>query len=251
MIEQLRQMGLKPTDTVLIHSSMKKINRDVNEVIDVLSSYFKEGLVLMPTHTWKQMNADYNYFDSKIEPSCVGLLTETFRKKEGVVRSLHPTHSMAGLGKNASKYLSNEEYSQTPTPAKGAWGRLGSADAKILLIGCDFIRNTFIHAVEEMMDVPNRFTAIPITFKIKTDHGIHVQKTYKHYNALYPHLSENFKKCEAYLIEKGIVKKGFFGDAEVLYMNAKELEEVIKKWLREDIDLFSDDLPLETHNIEL
>lgn len=245
--KQLEEMGLKKTDTVLIHSSLKAINRDVNEVLDDLMSYFDEGLLLMPTHTWKQMNETYNFFDPEKEESCVGLLTERFRKRPGVVRSLHPTHSMAGYGNKAKAYLAGDEYAITPVSPNGSWGRLSQVDATIMLIGCDMIRNTFVHAVEEMMGVPNRFTPRPITFKVKKDNSVIIQKAHKHFNADNPHLSENYKKAEDKLIELGIIKKGKFGDADVLYMKALELQEKIMEWLELDIDLFSDTKPMDEH----
>lgn len=245
--QQLQEMNLKNTDTILIHSSLKAINKDVDLVLDTLMDYFNEGLVLLPTHTWKQMNETYTFFDSEKEPSCVGLLTETFRKREGVIRSLHPTHSMAGYGKRAKEYLKGDEYATTPASPNGSWGRLGDENATIMLIGCDMIRNTFVHAVEEMMGVPNRFTPKPINFQIKTNKGVINQKAHKHFNKDNPHLSENYKKAEDKLIELGIIKKGKFGDADVLYMNAKELELKIIEWLEMDIDLFSDTKPLEDH----
>ena len=68
-------------------------------MLDTWMEYFKGGLLLLPTHTWKTVNEDHPVFDSKKEPSCVGILTNLFMKRAGVVRSLHPTHSMAGFGK--------------------------------------------------------------------------------------------------------------------------------------------------------
>lgn len=54
---QLKNMGLTGNETILIHSSMKSIG-DVQDraegVLDVLIDYFKNGLLLFPTHTWKQ-----------------------------------------------------------------------------------------------------------------------------------------------------------------------------------------------------
>ena len=92
--EQLYQMGLDGTETILIHSSMKAIG-DVEggaeTVLDTWMEYFKGGLLLLPTHTWKTVNEDHPVFDSKKEPSCVGILTNLFMKRAGVVRSLHPT----------------------------------------------------------------------------------------------------------------------------------------------------------------
>src|SRR5690554_2018518 len=103
--QQLHRMGLKSNDKILIHSSTRHINRDPELIVDTLKEYFSEGLVLMPTHTWAQMTEENNRFDYLTEPSCVGLLTETFRNSKDVIRSIQPTHSMAGFGNFASQYL--------------------------------------------------------------------------------------------------------------------------------------------------
>ncbi len=100
--QQLVDMGLKPSDTVLIHSSMKAIGEVENRadgVLDVLIDYFKEGLLIFPTHTWEQMGERKLLFDPKTEPSCVGILPNLFLKREGVSRSLHPTIRWQPLGR--------------------------------------------------------------------------------------------------------------------------------------------------------
>lgn len=100
--DQLKSMGLKGDETILIHSSMKSIGEvdgGADTVLDAWMEYFKDGLLLLPTHTWKTVNADNPVYNPQITPSCVGLLTNMFMKRDGVIRSLHPTHSMAGYGK--------------------------------------------------------------------------------------------------------------------------------------------------------
>ena len=77
----------------------------------------------MPTHTWANVNAQHPVYDYRNTPSCVGLLTNLFRQREGVVRSLHPTHSLAGYGKNAAEYLAGEEERNTPCTPGGAYDR--------------------------------------------------------------------------------------------------------------------------------
>ena len=61
---QLKNMGLTGNETILIHSSMKSIG-DVQDraegVLDVLIDYFKNGLLLFPTHTWKTVNSEILY----------------------------------------------------------------------------------------------------------------------------------------------------------------------------------------------
>lgn len=70
---------------------------------------FGKGLLLLPTHTWKTINAENPVFDVDNEPACVGILPNLFLKRPGVIRSLHPTHSMAGYGKDAASYLDGKK----------------------------------------------------------------------------------------------------------------------------------------------
>lgn len=60
-----------------------------------------------------------------------------------------PTHSMTVCGNGAEKYILNEEYCTTPCTPGGCWDRLRTIDAKILLIGVNHIKNTYIHSVED------------------------------------------------------------------------------------------------------
>lgn len=103
--KQLTAMGLTGEETILIHSSMKAIGetqKGADTVLDALMEFFEKGLLLLPTHTWKTINAENPVFDVDNEPACVGILPNLFLKRHGVVRSLHPTHSMAGFGKMLS-----------------------------------------------------------------------------------------------------------------------------------------------------
>ena len=50
----LRKMGVRPDDTVLIHTSMKAIGMvegGADAVIDAFCEYLTDGLFLVPTHT--------------------------------------------------------------------------------------------------------------------------------------------------------------------------------------------------------
>ena len=115
--DHLRDMGLLPTDAVMIHSSMKAIGEvqgGADTVLDALMEYFAPGLLMLPTHTWAQMNETYNVFDPQTEPACVGILPNLFMKRPGVVRSLHPTHSIAAFGPSAQAYIDGEINCTTP-----------------------------------------------------------------------------------------------------------------------------------------
>ena len=121
--EYLKAMGLTGKETILVHSSMKSIGEvegRADTVLDAWIEYFGHGLLLLPTHTWKNINADSPVYNPKETPSCVGLLTNMFLKRDGVIRSLHPTHSMAGIGEKAAEYLAGDTDSSSMPIARNA-----------------------------------------------------------------------------------------------------------------------------------
>lgn len=236
--KQLAEAGLLPTDTVLVHSSMKAIGAvegGADTVLDAWMEYFSEGLLLLPTHTWRQMSAEYNVFDPEKEESCVGLLTNLFRKRDGVVRSLHPTHSMAAYGRTAAEYIRGEENCNTPCTPGGCYDRLRTVGGKILLVGVGHERNTFIHSVEEVLNVPNRLTDKPVLFYVVMPDGQR-KKVYmrRHYNAMQPHISEDFVKLEQAFYDRGAAKRVLFGEASCILCDAKKVFEVTRDVLAPD-----------------
>ena len=115
----LLKMGLTGKEAIMVHSSMKSIGQvdgGADTVVDALMEYFADGLLMTPTHTWAQMSRDYNVFDPATERACVGIIPNIFMKREGVVRSLHPTHSIAACGKRAVDYIRGEENATSPCP---------------------------------------------------------------------------------------------------------------------------------------
>lgn len=234
----LNSMGLTGTETILIHSSFKSIgpvDGGADTVLDAFADFFKDGLLLLPTHTWKTINSDNPIFDPQKTPSCVGYLTNKFLERPNVIRSLHPTHSMAGLGKNAASYLSGEEYNNTPCTPGGCYDKLRYCNGKILLIGVGHERNTFIHSVEEVLNVPNRLSDMPMKLKIAMPDGT-FKEVYmrKHYNPTQPHISEDFVKLNQALFDCKAVTPVTFGAASCLLCDAKRTFEVVRHVLAPD-----------------
>ena len=236
----LKDMGLTGNEAIMVHSSMKSIGEvegGADTVVDVFMEFFKDGLFMTPTHTWAQMSEEYNIFDPAKEPACVGILPNLFMKRDGVVRSLHPTHSMAVYGKDAETYIRGEENCTTPCTPGGCWDRLRDIDAKILLIGVNHIRNTYIHSIEEVFDVPERLTEKPVDFKIKMPDGtLKSVSVHRHYSPYTAHISEYFDKFTRAYYETGAAKQVKFGDADCLLCDAKKLFEVTGRMLSKGID---------------
>lgn len=245
LIEDLKNLGIDREGTLLVHSSMKSIGEvegRADAVLDALSEYTKDGLLVLPTHTWAYIKAVNPKFYVADSPSCIGILPEIFRKRTGVVRSLHPTHSVAALGKDAVEFVSGNELFDTPCARGSSWGKLLDRKAKIMLLGVDLRRNTFIHGVEEWADVPDRLTegheplitVLPDGTEIPVPSRRHVG-----------HVSENFWKVEDIFLEKGVMHKGKFGDAEVRICDTERMTELLFSMFKINPGLFSDNSPLD------
>lgn len=255
LIVDLKNMGLCGNETIMIHSSMKAIGEvdgGADTVINALIEFFEEGLLLLPTHTWAQMSKEYNTFNKSTEPACVGILPNVFMKREDVVRSLHPTHSVAAYGKNAKAYIADDEYATTPCPSDGSFGKLKNENGKILLVGVTHIRNTFIHSIEESFDVPERFTDEPVKFYTILDDGTKKEMcVYRHFNKLAEDkgevISDSFDKLKELYYKTGAAKEVKFGDAVCILCDAGKLFDVTGKVLEKDKDFFMkyDKLPKE------
>lgn len=249
IIEQLTALGINGTDTILVHSSMKSIGHVENgadEVLDAFIEYLKEGLLIFPTHTWAQINENNLVYDPKTEPSCVGVLTNLFLQRSGVVRSNHPTHSVAAIGDNAERYIENDTYGDTPCSRIGCWGKLYDMNAKILFVGCSLKRNTIIHGVEEWSNISNRLSKEKVPFKVKQPTGMLVERpTYVHFNPV-GDISENYDKIEEALLNKGIAKIGQIGEAKTFVCDTKSMVDFVSNMLQKNPDLFLDNLNIPT-----
>lgn len=235
LTDMIRRMGIQPDDSIMVHASMKSIGNvdgGADTVLDAWMEYLSDGLFMMPTHTWAQMGPDCRIFDPQNMSSCVGLLTNLFRIRPGVVRSLHPTHSIAAYGKKAKEYIAGEETVDTPCSPEGCWGRLENIGAKILLIGVGHERNTFIHAVEESMNVPERLTDEPSEFFIRqADDSLLRRPVYRHYNKNEPHISEHYPKLAPALEACGAARHVSFGDADCILCDARQTASVTRRIL--------------------
>ena len=161
---QLAQMGIKPSDNVLIHTSFKAVGPvegGPEAFIAAFCEYLTDGMFIVPTHTWSNVSRKQPVYDVKTSVPCIGLIPRTAAFRPDGVRSLHPTHSVWVHGKGAEEFVAGEELAESPAPVGFCWIRLAEIGTKILLIGVTNTNNTFIHAVDEIADLPDRLAPEP------------------------------------------------------------------------------------------
>lgn len=251
LIEDIENLGILPTDTLLIHSSMKSIG-DVEggaeTVLDVFSEYLREGLMILPTHSWATITAENNLYDYRKEPVSIGLLPNLFLKRPGVIRSLHPTHSVAALGKDAEGFVSGEENTATPCSRNGCWGKLLDRKAKILFLGSGVACNTYLHGVEEWNDIPDRLTPYTKPYKIVLRDGQNIVERMhrRHYSefAKDDDVSLHYSKIMPIFLRESIAREGVFGDARCTLAECEGMYEITSGYLRKNSLLFNDFSPI-------
>jgi aminoglycoside 3-N-acetyltransferase len=247
IIKVLKDNGLKSDTNIMIHSSLKSIGEIEGRalgLIDTLKDYFKNGLIMFPMHTWSFINNDNDTLDLLDENSCVGVLPN-IAYRSGFIRSPHPTHSIIAYGKNANEYIKNDLNSSTPVNPNGCFGRLHEIDAKVLFIGCNLSKFTYIHSIEERHNVEDRFTSHIFNFYSKDNINTYQFKMPKHYSTLNPHISENYQKLYLPLKEKGILKEFMLGNAKCMLVDTKQCYQFVNKLLEINNHIFDDSLEID------
>ena len=72
---QLKDLGLIPSDTVVIHTSLRSIgpvDGGADGLIDAFCEYLHDGLFLVPTHTWASVNAAQPVYAVRRTEPCIG-----------------------------------------------------------------------------------------------------------------------------------------------------------------------------------
>lgn len=151
----LQQAGLKPGDAVLGHFSLSRfgyIEGGAEGLIDTLLDLLgPDGTLMMPTFSFSWLG--HLAFDAARTPSRVGIVSDHFWRRDGVQRSLHPTHSFAASGKIASLLIQGHDYTQAPLGEHSPINRLANASGKILMFA-PLKSNTSMHVGEYLAGVP-------------------------------------------------------------------------------------------------
>ncbi|MBQ7402549.1 MAG: AAC(3) family N-acetyltransferase [Lentisphaeria bacterium] len=264
LINDIIRMGLKPDDTVFVHSSYKSIAGETgieggaDTVVDAFMEYFGEkGLVVFPAMSWKLgwlINEEGQMRDPVLGPApgfreygslfdvrntpCHGLgcIPETFRKRPGVIRSLCPTSSVAAFGKDAAEFCAGHENAPTALHWHSPWGKLYSRNAKTLFLGTTMICNTFMHVIEEYSGVvPGLLRDYIWKYEAIGYDGRKIPVSFKRHE---PHHNQFYRKVEPELMEKGIVELHQFGAAEVHLADIRKETDYMMIRLKSEPTLF-------------
>jgi len=166
--------GLRRGGVALVHSSLKSLGRvpggPETVIRGLLDALGPRGTLLLPALSYKFVDAEHPVFDVLRTPSCIGAVAEYFRTRPGTVRSVHPTHSVCGVGLEAREMLRDHVRDDTPCGSHSPFRALRDRGGQILFLGCGMRPNTSMHGVEELAGPPYLFGET-ITYRVILDDG--------------------------------------------------------------------------------
>ena len=157
LVRTLAGMGVVQGDTLMVHSSWLAHNGFRGKASDAVASLKRvvgpSGLLVMPSLPYHNMStAEYlakaRPMNVRKTPSMMGMLSEAFRRSDGVRRSLSPTHPLVAWGADRDAFLERHERTDEPFGHKSPFARLVDRNAWILGVDAPFSSFTFTHYVE-------------------------------------------------------------------------------------------------------
>lgn len=230
----LKDLGVKPGDTLMVHASLRSLGEAMPADIVIAGlrrALGTGGTLAMPTLSYEAVDADNPMFDTEETPSCVGSLSEVFRRQQGVVRSLHPTHSAAAIGPNTSDLLVGHENDHTPCGEHSPFARLPSLHGRILFLGCDMSVNTSMHALEEQVMPPYLLQDEPVDFILTDGRGRQVTSSVRCHD--FEGYRQRYDRLES-LLPPEAIKRGQLLAADCMLVDAQAAWDAGLKALQQD-----------------
>jgi aminoglycoside 3-N-acetyltransferase len=150
----LRQYGVARGDVVFLQCSFNDLHTlqaTPLQLIDALQSLVgDEGTLMMPAYTLPPSAKDAP-FDPVRAATYAGIVCELFRRSPGVMRSLHPRHSICARGPLAQVLLTGHETCVRADGPDSPFDRLRLLpQAKIVTLGLPLGHVSFLHWVEDL-----------------------------------------------------------------------------------------------------
>ncbi len=234
IVADLRSLGVRAGGILLVHSSLSALGYVVGGARTVVAALIEAngpgGTLVLPAHSWEEMEAGCRMFDARHTRGCVGVIPETFRSMPGVVRSVHPTHSVVSLGAEARWLTDGHDRCDTPCGSGTPYAKLLERDGQILFLGTGLESNTAFHTIEALADCPYLLRDDPEEFTIVDGAGKSRRAMFRRHQA---GIARRFGAVEGLLVDQGIARRGAVGRAPSILIAGSAFLEFMTRTLRE------------------
>jgi aminoglycoside 3-N-acetyltransferase len=227
---QLAALGVRRGAVLLVHTSFRAISPPQSPIeggplalIQALRGAIgPAGTLVMPT-----MTEGETVFDPRATPSAgMGITAELFWRQPGVLRSGHPGGSFAAAGPDAERVCAPQPLAPPHGPDSPP-GRVHALGGQVLLLGVEHSESTVLHVAESIAGVPYS-VAHPclVAAPDGTPARVMIAET--------DHCCRAFRRMDAWLGARGLLREGQVGHARAKLAEARDLVAVAVEHLRAD-----------------
>lgn len=230
---KLRALGISAGNAILMQSAFRELNGFGGEALDVIDCVLRiigsDGHLFMVSMPYSGAARDYlregKPFDVRRTPSQMGLISELFRRRRGVVRSANPMHPVLAWGRRAEWLVAGHEDLTHSCGEDSPFERMLELDTKTLLFDVDLDVLTFTHYLEHVFrdTAPAPvYAAESIDAEIVDRAGVHRRV------AVYPFAPEamklrNFGVLYDELLARDLVVQGRLGNTRLQVVKLRDV----------------------------
>jgi aminoglycoside N3'-acetyltransferase len=261
LVADMRRLGVRPGDALMVHASLRKIGtveHGPEGVIEALDTAVGEEGTLMMTlgaivpHEWvngrpeaerEALLAGEPPYDPLAAPSLpeVGRLAEAFRLRPGTIVNDNPSGRFGARGRHAEALMRNapwHDYYGHDSPLE-RFVRLGG---RVLRLGANPDTTTVLHYAEYLAEVPNKRT-IRRHYRVNGPTGpvTRAMDCLNDETGIVDCPGEDYFAIilKAYLA-LGRARTGTVGGATSELIDARDIVDFGARWMSEDLPRFAD-----------
>ncbi len=209
----LLDLGVAPGGVLVLHSSVVSLGPVEKGPEGIIQAFLEalgpEGTLVVPVF------------------GKLGVITELVRARKDAVVSDAPVGTLAAVGKKARKLMAGHLKADTAHGKGSPYVRIAQEGGQICLLGVDLDRNTMLHSVEALLDLPYLRT-VQTTSRDKK--GKEVTRSWR----CYPGPHRDFIGLDYLLRQAGIMQVGRIGNAQVRLLDAAAMMDCLQEVGTED-----------------
>jgi aminoglycoside 3-N-acetyltransferase len=229
----LAAIGIAPGDTVMVHSGFRPTSGFTGTPTDAIDAMLRavgpEGHVLMMSIPYRGSSQRYAesspLFDVRRTPTRVGLISEMFRRRADVVRSLSPLHPVVAHGPLATWLVADHDAALRSCGKGTPFDRFLSLNGKLLFFDAPYSSMTFMHYVEDVCRerLPvELYDPTPMTIRVRDDAGGEREVPHLVFSAS-ARARRHFAPIEAGLRRDGALRVARVGNTRLMCVSAHDV----------------------------
>jgi aminoglycoside 3-N-acetyltransferase len=243
LLAALRRLGVRDGDSLMLHSGFAA-HHGFRGSIETLTDTFlaavgPRGHLLMVSLPYRSSSLQYlsklKQFDVRRTPSMMGLVSEFFRRRPGVLRSLHPTHPMLVHGPQADWYVAGHEHCVHPCGSGTPCEKFAERDGIVVFFNVPFATFTFFHHLEHLVSAELPFAlyteeryAVPVIDRDGRPGTVHT-----HVYAPDAIRRRRFEVLEQTLRRQGLIASARVGNTRLLAVRVRAVVDCVREMSRQ------------------